>query len=154
MITKLFFLTCSICFLVNSYAVENFDFFKGEKTNIKDPFQLRDPFKKPMISGTKKVISTIANKVGENSYSNIPSVSGIGVEDILVVGVMLGKNRRAMVRSKSKKETFILKEGMTLGVDQSVVKAILPGGIVLVEKIKNVYDQYEYLETLIPIITE
>jgi len=137
----------------NSFSVE-YDFFKGQKTEIKDPFKLRDPFKKPIVRGTKKVISMVPNKVGENSYSNIPSISGVPIDQIMVIGVMLGKNRRAIVRSKSKKETFIVKEGMALGVDKAIVKAILPGGVVLVEKIKNVYDQFEYLETLLPIVTE
>jgi hypothetical protein len=34
------------------------------------------------------------------------------------------------------------------------VKAILPGGIILVEKIRNVYDQDEYLETVLPVSSE
>ena len=47
--------------------------------------------------------------------------------------------------------SFILKEGMSLGKNKAELKAILPGGIVLVEKFKNVYDQDEYLETIIPV---
>lgn len=140
-------------FSISAITAE-YDFFKGEKTNIKDPLKLRDPFKKPILRGQKKIISTVSNKVGENSYSNIPSISGVPIDQISVVGVMLGKNRRAIVKSKNKKETYIVKEGMSLGIDKATVKAIMPGGIVLVEKIKNVYDQYEYLETLMPIVTE
>ena len=45
-----------------------------------------------------------------------------------------------------------LKEGMTLGTQNAVVRAILPGGIVLVEKISNVYGQEEFFETVIPIV--
>ena len=56
-----------------------------------------------------------------------------------------------MPRTKGSKDTFIIKEGMSLGLDNAIVKAIMPGGVVLVEKIKNVYDQFEYLETLLPI---
>ena len=51
-------------------------------------------------------------------------------------------------------EVFYIKEGMKLGSSGAEVKAILPGGIVLVEKIRNVYDQDEYLETVIPISNE
>ena len=43
---------------------------------------------------------------------------------------------------------------MRLGRDNAEIKAILPGGIVVVEKIRNVYNQEEYLETIIPISTE
>tara|TARA_B100000886_G_C20303526_1_gene440748 strand:- start:25 stop:489 length:465 start_codon:yes stop_codon:yes gene_type:complete len=135
------------------YSAE-YDFFKGEKTEIKEPFKLRDPFKRPLIRGEKKVISSIPNKVDENSYSNIPSISALSIEDLSIVGLMLGKNRRAIVKSKNAKETFIIKEGMELGDDKAIVKAIMPGGVVLVEKIKNVYDQFEYLETLLPITNE
>ena len=46
---------------------------------------------------------------------------------------------------------YYIKEGMKLGENGAEVKAILPGGIVLVEKIRNVYDQDEYLETVIPV---
>ena len=141
-------------FLFETTFSAEYDFFKGEKTKIKNPFKLRDPFKKPVLTGQKKVLNTVPNKVGENSYSNIPNITGVALEKIKVIGVMLGKNRRAVVKVSGKDDSFIVKEGMTLGVDQAVVKAILPGGIVLVEKIKNVYDQFEYLETLLPIITE
>lgn len=147
----LFVITVTISNL--AFCIE-YDFFKGQKTEIKDPFKLRDPFKKPIVRGEKKLVSTLPNKVSENTYSNIPSVSAVPVDQISVIGVMLGNNRRAIIREKGKKETFIVKEGMALGVDKAMVKAILPGGIVLVEKIKNVYDQFEYLETLLPIVTE
>ena len=128
-----------------------YDFFKGQKTDIKNPFKLRDPFKKPILRGSRKVLQTVPNKVGENSYSNRPSLAGVALDNISIVGVMLGKNRRAIARTKGNKETFIIKEGMPLGLDNAIVKAIMPGGVVLVEKIKNVYDQFEYLETLLPI---
>lgn len=51
-------------------------------------------------------------------------------------------------------DIYILKEGMKVGVDDAEVKAILPGGIVVVEKIVNVYDQQEYIETVIPVSAE
>ena len=46
---------------------------------------------------------------------------------------------------------YYIKEGMRIGTNSAEVKAILPGGIVLVEKIRNVYDLDEYLETVIPV---
>ena len=140
-----------LCFEASS---AEYDFFKGEKTEIKEPFKLRDPFKRPLVRGEKKVITSVPNKVDENSYSNVPSISVLAIDDLSVVGLMLGNNRRAIVKSKNAKDTFIIKEGMELGADKATVKAIMPGGVVLVEKIKNVYDQYEYLETLLPITSE
>ncbi len=45
----------------------------------------------------------------------------------------------------------ILREGAKIGEDGAELKAIMPGGVILVEKIINVYGQEEYLETVIPI---
>jgi len=56
-----------------------------------------------------------------------------------------------MVKDGEKAGIIILKEGMKIGDDGAELKAILPGGIILVEKIVNVYGQEEYLETVIPI---
>ncbi|AYF43175.1 hypothetical protein BALOs_0154 [Halobacteriovorax sp. BALOs_7] len=75
----------------------------------------------------------------------------------------MGKNPRAIVTevdekenenngaAAEKREVVIIKEGMKIGPDQVEVKAILPGGVVLVEKIINVYDEEEYLETILPL---
>jgi type IV pilus assembly protein PilP len=43
---------------------------------------------------------------------------------------------------------------MKLGENQAELKAILPGGIVVVEKLKDVYDKDEFIETLIPVSPE
>ena len=152
LITKLF----TLFFICTTLSLESaeYDFFKGQKTGIKDPFKLRDPFKKPILRGSKKILQTVPNKIGENSYSNQPNISGIAIDNISIVGVMLGKNRRAIAKAKGSTDTFIIKEGMSLGLDKAMVKAIMPGGVVLVEKIKNVYDQFEYLETLLPIVNQ
>ena len=47
--------------------------------------------------------------------------------------------------------THTVKEGMTLGPNDAEIKAILPGGIILAEKVVNIYGETEYLETVIPI---
>jgi hypothetical protein len=52
---------------------------------------------------------------------------------------------------KDAKKIIIFKEGAKIGAEAAELKAILPGGIVLVEKITNVYGEEEYLETVIPI---
>lgn len=140
-------------------------------SSIVNPFELRDPFKRnlPKRSRLKKIGN---NKLFNGSeFTNIESVSGIPIEQIRVLGVLLGTNRRAIVKvvnaegsdvvrkkivgntnpDSDGQITYVVKEGMRLGVDGAEVKAILPGGIVLVEKIRNVYDQDEYLETIIPV---
>ena len=49
------------------------------------------------------------------------------------------------------KQQLILREGMKIGKSNAELKAILPGGVIFVEKITNVYNEIEYLETVIPI---
>ena len=69
----------------------------------------------------------------------------------LLKGFYVGENRRAIAQTIGNEGSFLLKEGMKLGRNGAEVKAILPGGVVIVEKIVNIYDQEEYLETIIPI---
>jgi Tfp pilus assembly protein PilP len=121
------------------------EFFKG-KTSIKDPASLRDPFKAPFIPSNEAVKK---EEVIRTNFSNVPPVPELPIEGLQVVGVLIGENRKAIVSVGGK--TYVLNEGMKLGPNKADLKAILPGGIVLVEKITNVYGQEEYLETVIPI---
>lgn len=134
---------------------KKFNFFRGKKTNVKDPFKLRDPFKRMVFNRTRsKGQKRSGGMLVGNTFKNVPEIGTTPIKDIKIVGIMLGKERRAIAQirgQKNSKHTFLLKEGMKLGVDQAEIKAILPGGIVLVEKIRNVYDQDEYLETILPI---
>jgi type IV pilus assembly protein PilP len=126
------------------------EFFRG-KTKIDNPFELRDPFKAPpskQDSVQKKKGFFIS---GKGQYSNIQVKTVEKIDDIRLVGVLIGKERRALVNIAGNKDVIILKEGMKIGQDEAELKAILPGGIVLVEKIINVYGQEEFLETVIPI---
>lgn len=136
---------------------QQFDFFSNTKTYIKNPMELRDPFKKVRTKGTSTKKS-FGKFLVNNKYSNIPTISSIPLDKIRIVGVLLGKNRRAIARLANgdglSKDSFILTEGMKLGLNDAEIKAILPGGIVLVEKIKNIYDQEEYIETIIPVSNE
>lgn len=129
------------------------NFFK-DKTSIENPFQLRDPFKSPSAKSNGKKDQKGYYTSGKGYYSNIQekSLATVSPQEMKVVGVLIGKERRAMIQSKEgDTEIVVLKEGMKIGPDDAELKAILPGGIVLVEKIINVYGQEEYLETVIPI---
>ena len=137
---------------------QEFDFFRNTKTYIKDPFLLRDPFKRTLKrkGAVKSKRELVPSKDGV--FSNVPTLDGVPISNIRIVGVLLGKERRAIAKTVSgnslSSNSYILREGMKLGIDGAELKAILPGGIVLVEKIRNVYDQDEYLETIIPVTTE
>lgn len=148
----------------------------SKNTKISNPFDLRDPFKRNLPRRSRLKKSGKTKYFNGSVFTNVETVQGVPIEEIRVVGVLLGPNRRALVKivsvessghiqSESEKAsaarfgqrklndspTYVVKEGMKLGLDGAVVKAILPGGIVLVEKIRNVYDQDEYLETIIPV---
>ncbi|MBH47632.1 MAG: hypothetical protein CME71_05635 [Halobacteriovorax sp.] len=137
------------------------EFFKRTKTNITNPFEMRDPFKRKAVK--LKSTSTKDYKLDKTIFSNLPTLDGVPLDQIKITGVILGDERRAIAKIASEQEgagaagdiqTYIIKEGMKLGFNQAEVKAILPGGIVLVEKIKNVYDQEEYIETIMPVTVE
>lgn len=131
--------------------------FNEKETSIKNPFDLRDPFKRKMFK-TGERGKNFGGFLKDGKYSNLPTINDYNIANIRVVGVLLGKERRAIAKittgqnsSKLSEESYIIKEGMTLGENNAEVKAIVSGGIVLVEKIRNVYDQDEYIETIIPV---
>ncbi len=141
------------------------EFFK-DKTRIENPLELRDPFKSPQSRGGSKRQGGNRFKRGDNAYSNLAqdNLRDWNIYEIRVQGVMIGKERRAMITRGGDggggapgggggpgQKVVVIKEGSVIGPDNAEVKAILPGGIILVEKIINVYGQEEYLETVIPI---
>lgn len=142
----------------NADADKSANFFKDNKTTIKNPFELRDPFKRKRLK-LKSRRKAYSGYLENNSYSNLPSINTTPLNQIRIIGVLLGKDRRAIAKilngsGKLSDDSFILKEGMKLGENESEIKAIVPGGIVLVEKIRNVYDQDEYIETIIPVSSD
>lgn len=125
----------------------------NDKTRIENPLDLRDPFRPPTSLGRGKKEST-AGELRQMSPEEM--LQGISVSDIIVSGVLIGKERRAVIRNRQndKEYPIIVKEGYKIGPERIEVKAILPGGVILVEKMINVYGQEEYLETVIPITRE
>ncbi len=128
------------------------EFFK-DKTRIENPLELRDPFKSPQAKGQQRRQGGNKFKRGDSLYSNlaVENLRDWNIYDLRVVGVMIGKERRAMITKAEGGKVVVISEGTSIGPDNAEVKAILPGGIILVEKIINVYGQEEYLETVVPI---
>lgn len=157
------FVVLFLCSMIGALAAptdKSLDNFFREKTKIENPIELRDPFKAPPIKANRKKVGPVSaggpsytkNEKGE--FANIQEVplAGVDIYNIKLMGVLIGKERRAMISPGGDgKQIVVIKEGAKLGPDNAEVKAILPGGIVLVEKIVNVYGQEEYLETVIPI---
>lgn len=129
------------------------NFFK-DKTKIDNPFNLRDPFKAPPVKGESRRGQGSPSLVNEQGvYSNISdqNLDNTPLDKVRIVGVMIGRERRALAKIGNDPKLVILKEGMRIGPEFAELKAILPGGIVLVEKMVNVYGEEEFLETVIPI---
>jgi len=124
-------------------------------TNIENPIDLRDPFKMPDIEESKKQ-NLIQNRpywVEDGVITNIGGdldPSTVNIDNLQITGILLGPERRATV--KIGENRIVLKEGMLFGPQKDIeLKAIMPAGVVFVEKIKNVYNQDEYIETIIPV---
>lgn len=128
-------------FLISSFSLANF--FSG-KTEIEKPFQLRDPFLAPKMSGGKFIKSP--RKV-LNKYD----LENLKLSDIKLSGIFIGENRSVVLRTKFGNKTIALKEGDKIDDGKVELKAIMPFGIVFLEKIKNIYDDFEYTETVISI---
>ncbi|MBY0413655.1 MAG: pilus assembly protein PilP [Bdellovibrionales bacterium] len=141
-------------FFVSAQEVDGaqYNLFKS-KTYVKNPLELRDPFKRK--SNKKKSENVIKIKTNtEGIYNNSQmTIENRPIENLKIIGIVIGAQRRAMAKfsGDTSGEIYHIKEGMKLGPNGAEVKAILPGGIILVEKIRNVYDQEEYLETVIPV---
>ena len=143
---------------LHAQAGRTYRFFKKERTTIKQPFKLRDPFTK---KSRKRISTKQTKKKFGSSFSNRPTLRIIDLDRLKIVGIFLGKERKALAKVmtgasrdgivKLAKEVFVLKEGMKLGKNRAEIKAILPGGVVFVERIKNVYEQEELLETILPL---
>jgi type IV pilus assembly protein PilP len=158
-IKKPYFFLILLCLYLEAASANEYKFYKDVTTKIKDPFDMRDPFKRILFKRKSELKKSYAILEEGNVFSNLPTIENVPLSHIRVVGILLGKERRAMAKLSSGaqgagKETYILKEGMKLGENQAELKAILPGGIVVVEKLKDVYDKDEFIETLIPVSPE
>jgi type IV pilus assembly protein PilP len=148
---KIFLILQILFFFNQAWGQAGSDIFKN-KTKIKEPFKLRDPFKPKEVRGQKNQKGSISSGGIRNGiFTNLDGIENVPLAQIKITGVVIGKDRRALAKIADGKPGIILREGMKIGEDQAEIKAILPGGIVLVEKIINVYGQEEYLETVIPI---
>ena len=144
-------LMCLLTQSVFAQAVIKRNSIFKDKTTIENPFELRDPFRPPVLKSDRKKGREDKATLRDGTYTNIPSIGDIELDKMRVVGVMVGKERRALARLDGKSDVFVLREGMRVGRDNAELKAIHPGGIIFVEKLVNVYGEEEYLETVIPI---
>lgn len=137
-----------LVFGLQSFAKTKIEEVFKENSDIESPMELRDPFLAPKFK-SKRLKD--AKKKSKGIYTNIPQLGNVELDKLKIVGVVIGTNRRAFAVIEGRKEVFTLKEGMKLGANKATLRAILPGGLVLVEKNTNIYGEDEYLETVIPL---
>lgn len=138
----------SLFLFVTIASANKIQIFDG-KTEIEKPFELRDPFVAPRIKRSKN--TGLASQKSSTVFDDTPSIENAKISDISITGVIIGKNRRAFAKIKGIDRIISLKEGMVIGENDAELKAILAGGIILVEKTVNIYGEEEYLETVLPI---
>jgi type IV pilus assembly protein PilP len=117
---------------------------------ILDLLKLRDPFKPPKRAINEKKSGD--SLLREGVYTNIGSADTLPLDSIRISGVILGERNRAIIGNEDNKSlTFMLSEGSKINNGLVELKAILPNGVIFVEKVVNVYGQTEYIETVVPI---
>lgn len=145
---KLILLTL-IIFSISEESYSRLDDLFDDHTSIKEPFKLRDPFQAPKIRSVK---SKKRKQQIKGVWDNIPTIDqNVNIDDVIIKGVLIGKDRRVMISTGKSDTVFTMAEGDYLGRTGPEIKAILPGGIILVEKITNIYGEDEYIETVVPI---
>lgn len=119
-----------------------------DQTSIKDPISLRDPFQVPKFQsqGAKANKERFSGELD----NQLKIEKTVNLDDIRIVGVLIGNERRVILNI-AKEGPYTLKENDAIGINGPVLKAILPGGVILVEQINNIYGEPEYIETVIPI---
>lgn len=142
---KVLLITLSIFTTSYNCLAQNLDL--NSARNIRDPFKIKYRRKMGRVKARREKFTSFSNKL---------TTDNLRLDSIRVTGIYMGKDPRAIIKTISdtnsnNSESIIIKEGMKIGPDQVEVKAILPGGVVLVEKIINVYDEEEYLETILPL---
>ena len=101
-----------------------------------------------MINGVETSASKPKPKIDENKDEKRISLNG-NTDD-----ATSDTKTKSIVTDNAGPEpwhNYTVKEGDTLGENKAKLRAILPGGIILVEKTTNIYGQEEYLETVVPI---
>ncbi len=122
-----------------------------DMTAIENPFDLRDPFKPPLVKSQSKEGREQRSLMRDGVYTNINPLGEVELRNLRVVGVIIGRERRALSKFEGRPDIVVLREGQRIGKDNAELKAIHPGGVIFVEKLVNVYGEEEFLETVIPI---
>lgn len=144
---QIIILSFLIIFTVQAREIE--EVFKT-MSDIENPLSIRDPFQPPRLERVKNE-GDATTPVRDGIFTNVPEINNVKLDEITIIGVIIGPERRAFVRKGQDSNIYTIKEGMKLGTNNAEIKAILPGGIILVEKVTNIYGEDEFLETVIPL---
>jgi len=149
-LTKTLLILGSVLFFVNDLGAREIEEVFQSMSSIKNPLSARDPFQPPKIERSLRKDSN--TPVRDGVFTNVPVINNVNLDELEIIGVIIGPDRRAFVRKNDNDKTvYTIKEGMKLGANSAEIRAILPGGIILVERVTNIYGEDEFLETVIPL---
>lgn len=120
-------------------------------TVIENVIDRRDPFEK--FVPKFMMVAAPARKDDGNKIvtANIPELERLPANSYKVQAVLLGDvYPRALVKTPQN-NTYIVKKGDKIGNRSGVVGRIDEGGLVVVEKVRNQYNEFSTIETLIEI---
>ena len=142
-----FYFPLMLIFIYSVSSEAKFESMFDTHTSIPEPFKLRDPFQNPKFKSEKKEkreqrLSGVWNEERKLSQD-------VKLDSLDITGVLIGKNRRVLIKVGD--VVYKFKEEDNIGPNGPKIKAILPGGIILVEQITNIYGEAEYIETAIPL---
>ena len=144
MMNKIILITLLMSLNVHAGKVK--DMF-NEQTSIAQPFELRDPFQSPRFKSEKKIKRQERLSGVRDEQPRLQQ--DVTLDQLNITGVLIGKERRVLIDIGG--QVYKFKEDETIGPSGPKIKAILPGGLILVEQITNIYGEAEYIETVIPI---
>lgn len=124
-----------------------------KNTSIEKPLDLRDPFKSPPLKKKSEEEQKRDKSILRNGiFTNLPTIESLEVQNLKVLGTLMGSEPRALVADKNMpKNAIMIKEGDKINNGKVELKAILPKGVIFVEQFTNPYGQIDLQETIVPI---
>ncbi len=105
--------------------------------HLQNYLHLRDPFRKPMLK-----VSTEVTEGG-----SIPELERYPLDQLKLIGIITGPKKNKALLTTPNGRMHIVTERMHVGNRRGLIKRIVPGTILVEEKVVNLLGQEEKIET-------
>ena len=113
-----------------------------------------DPFK-PFIEIRSEKKETKEEKVKSAEKTKLlPPLERFGVEEFKLVGIIWNEKKKVAVVEDSRGKHHSLSEGSRIGLNDGMVEKVLPDQIVVVEKIKDAFENVRPERAIIKLMRE